>query len=122
MELPTEGELCVIQGDSLGQGTNDLMAVEEDLAKLQFYSNQDPRDLAVNWFDYEESTEATGWLDDQPDVVEEFQPQQGLAGARMSVTAGRVEEQSAAPKSAGVKNFARDWSISSTGIIKQSAA
>ena len=92
MELPTEGELCVIQGDSLGQGTDDVTDVEEDLAKLQFYSNQDPGDLAVNWFDYEESTEATGWLDDQPDVVEEFQPQQGPAGARMSVTAGRVEE------------------------------
>ncbi|KAF5932703.1 hypothetical protein HYC85_028874 [Camellia sinensis] len=71
MELPTEEELCVIQGDSLGQGTDDLTAVEEDLAKLRFYSNQDPGDSAVNWFDYEESTEATGWLDDQPDVVEE---------------------------------------------------
>ncbi|KAF5934619.1 hypothetical protein HYC85_030790 [Camellia sinensis] len=71
MELPTEGELCVIQGGSLGQGTDDVTAVEEDLAKLQFYSNQDPGDLAVNWLDYEESTEVTGWLDDQPDVVEE---------------------------------------------------
>ena len=34
VELPTGGELCVIQGDSLGQGTNDLRAVEEDLANL----------------------------------------------------------------------------------------
>lgn len=40
----------------------------------------------------------------------------------MSVTAGRVEEQSTSPESVGVKNFARDWSISSTGIIEQSVA
>ena len=74
VELPIGGELCVIQGDSLGQGTDDLKAVEEDLANLQFYSDQDPGGAAVNWFDYEESAEATGWLDDQPDMVEEFQP------------------------------------------------
>ena len=62
--------------------------------------------MAVSWYDYEESAEATGWLDDQPDVVEEFQLEQGPAGARMSVTAGKVEEQSASPESVGVKNFA----------------
>ncbi|KAF5934655.1 hypothetical protein HYC85_030826 [Camellia sinensis] len=59
-EKAYRGELCVIQGDSLGQGTDDLRAVEEDLANLQFYSDQDPGDAAVNWFDYEESAEATG--------------------------------------------------------------
>ncbi|KAF5933448.1 hypothetical protein HYC85_029619 [Camellia sinensis] len=78
VELPTGGELCVIQGDSLGQRTDDLKAVEEDLANLQFYSNQDPEGATVNWFDYEESAEATGWLDDQSDVVEEFHPGQGI--------------------------------------------
>ncbi|KAF5933449.1 hypothetical protein HYC85_029620 [Camellia sinensis] len=121
VELPTGGELCVIQGDSLGQRTDDLKAVEEDLANLQFYSNQDPEGAAVNWFDYEESTEATGWLDDQSDVVEEFHPGQGPAGARMSVIVERVGEQNASPGSAGVKNFARDWSILNTGIIEQPA-
>ncbi|KAF5932779.1 hypothetical protein HYC85_028950 [Camellia sinensis] len=92
VEFLAGGELCAIQGDSPGQGTDDLTAVEEDLAQFQFYSNQDPEDSAVNWFDYEESTEATGWLDDQPDAVGEFQSEQGPAGAGMLVTAGRVEE------------------------------
>ncbi|KAF5934205.1 hypothetical protein HYC85_030376 [Camellia sinensis] len=122
VEFPVGGELCAIQGDSPGQGTDDLTAMEEDLAQLQFYSNQDPEDSAVNWFDYEESTEATGWLDDQPDVVGEFQLEQGPAGVGMLVTAGRAEEQSTSPESAGVKSFARDWSILSTGIIEQYTA
>ncbi|KAF5934680.1 hypothetical protein HYC85_030851 [Camellia sinensis] len=121
VELPIGGELCVIQGDSLGQGTDDLRAVEEDPANLQFYSDQDPGGAAVNWFDYEESAEATGWLDDQPDVVEEFQPGPGPAGARMSVTFERVGEQNTSPENASVKNFARDWSILNVRIIEQPA-
>ncbi|KAF5932941.1 hypothetical protein HYC85_029112 [Camellia sinensis] len=48
VELPIGRELCMIQGDSLGQGTDDLRAVEEDLVNLQFYSNQDPGGAAVN--------------------------------------------------------------------------
>ncbi|KAF5932923.1 hypothetical protein HYC85_029094 [Camellia sinensis] len=117
VKFPAEGELCAIQGDSPGQGTDDLTAVEEDLA-----NNQDPEDSAVNWFDYEESAEATGWLDDQPDVVGEFQSEQVPAGAGMSVIAGNVEEQSTSPGSTGVESFTREWNILSTGIIEQSTA
>ena len=67
--------------------------MEEDLANLQFYSALDPGGAAVNWFDYEESAEATGWLDDELDVVEEFQPGQSLVGAQMSVIVERVRVQ-----------------------------
>ena len=62
----------MIQGDRFEQGTDDVAAVEEDFANLQFFNDQESGGATVNWFDYEESTEVTGWLDDHPDIVEEF--------------------------------------------------
>ena len=84
---------------------DDLTAVEKDVVKSQFHDDQDS---AINWYDNEESAEATGWLDDQPDVIGEFQSEQGPAGAGMSTTAGSVEEQNTSPESAGVESFARE--------------
>ena len=49
VEFPAGGELCAIRGDSPGQGTDDLTAVEEDLAKFQFYDNQDQEDSTITW-------------------------------------------------------------------------
>ncbi|KAF5933059.1 hypothetical protein HYC85_029230 [Camellia sinensis] len=122
VEFPVGGELCVIRGDNSGQGTDDLTAVEEDFAKFQFCDNQDLEYSATNWYDNEESAETTGWLDDQPDVIGEFQSEQGPAGVGISTTAGSVEEQNTSPESAGVESFAREWSILSTGISEQSTA
>ncbi|KAF5932766.1 hypothetical protein HYC85_028937 [Camellia sinensis] len=92
VELPAGAELCVIQGG-----------------------------IAVNWSDFEESAEVTGWLDDLPDVVDETQLEWGLAGARTSIVAGRTENQNASPESTGAKNFAQDLGILNTGIIEQPA-
>ena len=78
--------------------------------------------MVINWYDNEESAEATGWLDDQPDVIGEFQSEQGPAEAGMSKTAGSVEKLNTSPESAGVESFAREWSILSTGISEQSTA
>ncbi|KAF5933372.1 hypothetical protein HYC85_029543 [Camellia sinensis] len=71
IELPETGELCMIRGNGFEQGADDQTAMEEDFANLQFFDDQEPGDAAINWFDYEESAEATGWLEDQPDVVGE---------------------------------------------------
>ena len=119
--LPEKAELYVIQGDRFEQGTDNLTAVEEGLANLQFFSDHESGNAAVNWFEYEESTEVTGWLDDQPDIVE-FQPEQGQAGARVPVMAGRAESQSALPESTGTKNFALDGSIVNAGKVEQQTA
>ncbi|THF94561.1 hypothetical protein TEA_026455 [Camellia sinensis var. sinensis] len=77
---------------------------------------EEPGDAAINWFDYEESAEATGWLDDQIDVMEESQPEQDPAGARVSAVAGRAGSQDTSPESADAKNSARDLGIMDTGI------
>ncbi|XP_028088576.1 dynamin-related protein 3A-like [Camellia sinensis] len=82
LELPTGGEICVLRGDDSNQRIDDLAALEEDMANLQFFKRQGS---AVNWFGFNESTEVTGWLDDQPDVVEESQSRQGLLRTRTSV-------------------------------------
>ena len=116
IELTERAELCVIQGDRFEQGTDDLTVVEEGLANFQFFNDQESGDAAVNWFEYEESAEATGWLDDQPDVVE-FQ--QSPARARVSIVAGRAGSQSTLPESAGTKNFAQDKSIVNAGKVEQ---
>ncbi|XP_028052094.1 uncharacterized protein LOC114256638 [Camellia sinensis] len=63
--FPAEGELCAIQGDSPGRGTDDLTVMAEDLAKFQFYSGQDLEDSAVNWFDYEESLDQENFEDSE---------------------------------------------------------
>ncbi|KAF5933228.1 hypothetical protein HYC85_029399 [Camellia sinensis] len=73
VELPERAELCMVQRNGFGQGSDDLAALEGDVANLQFFSEQDPVDMAVSWSNLEESAEVTGWLDDQPDVMEEFQ-------------------------------------------------
>ncbi|KAF5934572.1 hypothetical protein HYC85_030743 [Camellia sinensis] len=122
LELPEKEELCVIQGDGFEQEANDLTVVEEDFANLHFFDDQESGDAAVNWFDYDESAEAIGWLDDQPDVVEESQPKQGPAGARVSTVAGRAENQSALPESVGTKNFAQDRSIVNAGKVERQTA
>lgn len=118
--LPEKAEICVIQGDRFERGTDDLTAVGEDLANLQFFSDQESGDTAINWFEYEESAEVTGWLDDQPDIVE-YQPEQGPAGARVSVVAGKAESQNPPPESAGTKNFAQNLGIVNAGNIDQPA-
>ena len=121
VELPTGAELCVIQGDESGQRIDDLATVEGDFANLQFFNEQDPEDVVVNWSDFEESAEVTGWLDDLPDVVDETQLERGLAGARTSVVAGRAGNQNESPESADAKNFAQDLGIVDAGSVEQPA-
>ncbi|KAF5934295.1 hypothetical protein HYC85_030466 [Camellia sinensis] len=70
VELPVGAEICVAQEDRPNQGLDDLGDLEEDIANLQFFNEQDMGDVTVNWFDLEGSTEATGWLSDESDVVE----------------------------------------------------
>ncbi|CAL5391651.1 unnamed protein product [Camellia sinensis] len=77
--------------------------------------------MVVNWSDFEESAEVTGWLDDLPDVVDETQLKWGPVGARISVVAGRAGDQNASPEGAGAKNFTQDLGILNTGIIEQPA-
>ncbi|XP_028124927.1 DASH complex subunit DAM1-like [Camellia sinensis] len=69
VELPVGTEICVLQGDRLDQRIEDLAVLEGDIADLQIFNEQDPRDTTVNWFDFEESIEITGWLDNQPDIT-----------------------------------------------------
>ena len=102
-----------------GQRIDDLAAVEGDFANLQFFNEQDPEGMVVNWSDFEESAEVTGWLDDLPDVVHETELEWGPAGAKTSVLAGRAGNQNESPESAGAKNSARDLGIMDTGIVKQ---
>ncbi|KAF5933094.1 hypothetical protein HYC85_029265 [Camellia sinensis] len=108
IELPETGELCMIRGDGSGLWADDLTAVEEDFANLQFFDDQELGNASINWYDYEGSAEATGWLEDQPDAVGEAQPEQSPAGAEVSVVAGMAESQVVSPESAGAKNSARD--------------
>ena len=42
----------MIRGDDAGLGADELTAVEEDFANLQFFDVQEPWDSAFNWFDY----------------------------------------------------------------------
>ncbi|KAF5932134.1 hypothetical protein HYC85_028305 [Camellia sinensis] len=97
IELLERAELCVIRRDGFEQGTDCLTIMEEDLANLQFFNDQDRGDAAVNWFDYEELAKATEWLDDLPDVVDEAQLEQGPVEASISVVAGRAESQNESP-------------------------
>ncbi|KAF5932034.1 hypothetical protein HYC85_028205 [Camellia sinensis] len=60
IELPKKEELCVIQEDGFRRGADDLATIEEDFANLQFFDDQESGDASINWFDYEESAEATG--------------------------------------------------------------
>ncbi|KAF5933725.1 hypothetical protein HYC85_029896 [Camellia sinensis] len=62
VELPAGAELCVIEGDEFGQRIDDLAAVEEDFANFQFFNEQDPEGMVVNWSDFEESAESSGGL------------------------------------------------------------
>ncbi|KAF5934346.1 hypothetical protein HYC85_030517 [Camellia sinensis] len=119
VELPKRAELCVIRRDGFEQRADDVTAIEEDFANLQFFNDQESRGATVNWFDYEESAEVTGWLDDQPDIVEEFQTEQGPAGARVSIVAGGAGSQNTLPENAGMKNFARDLSIVDAQKVEQ---
>ncbi|KAF5932602.1 hypothetical protein HYC85_028773 [Camellia sinensis] len=119
VELSAGAELCVIQWDRFDQRSKDLAAVERNFADLQFFNEQDLEGVVVNWSDFEESAEVTGWLDDLPDVVKESQLEQGPAGARISVVAGRAEDQSMSPESTGTKNFAQDLGILNTGNFVQ---
>ena len=81
LELPETGELCMIRGDGSGLWADDLTAAEEDFANLQLLDDQELGEASINWYDYEESEEATGWLEDQPDAVGEAQSEQSPAGA-----------------------------------------
>ncbi|KAF5934569.1 hypothetical protein HYC85_030740 [Camellia sinensis] len=119
IELPKEEELCVIQEDGFRRGADDLATIEEDFANLQFFDDQEPGDATINWFDNEESAEATGWLDDQPDIVGEPQPEQSPAGASVTAVAGRAGSQDLSPESTGAKNSARDLAIMDTGIVEK---
>ncbi|KAF5932599.1 hypothetical protein HYC85_028770 [Camellia sinensis] len=74
VKLPVGAEICVVRDDGPNQGLDDLAELEEDIASLQFFNEQDPGDVTVNWFDLEGSAEATGWLSDESDVVEAPQP------------------------------------------------
>ncbi|KAF5931648.1 hypothetical protein HYC85_027819 [Camellia sinensis] len=107
---------------SAGQRLDDLTDLEEDIANLQFFNKQSPGDMTVNRFDFDGSMEATGWIDDQPDIVEESQPEQGPSGTRTSAVARRARNQNASPKSAGAKNFARDLGILNTGDVEKQVA
>ncbi|XP_028122010.1 uncharacterized protein LOC114319199 [Camellia sinensis] len=49
VELPERAELCMIRGDRFEQWTDNLTAMEEDLANLQFFNDQDPGDATVDW-------------------------------------------------------------------------
>ena len=118
-EFPAGVDVCVIQGDRFDQRQDDLATLEGDFANLHFFNEQDPGDMAVNWFDFEKSTEVTEWLDDQPDVVEESQPEQGPSGVSTSVVAGRAGDHNALPESAGAKKFARDLGIVNIGNGEQ---
>ncbi|KAF5933294.1 hypothetical protein HYC85_029465 [Camellia sinensis] len=71
VELLVKAEICVVREDGLNQGLDDLAELEEDVANLQFFNEQDPGDVTVNWFDLNGAAKSTGWLDDQPDVVEQ---------------------------------------------------
>ncbi|KAF5932603.1 hypothetical protein HYC85_028774 [Camellia sinensis] len=88
----------------------------------KFFNEQDLEGVVVNWSDFEESAEVTGWLDDLPDVVKESQLEQGPAGARISVVAGRAKDQSMPPESTGAKNFAQDLGILNTRNFVQQTA
>ena len=112
----------MIHGDGFEQRANGLTAVEEDFANLLFFDDQESGGAAVNWFDYEESAEATGWLDDQPDVVEESQLEQSPAGAGILAVAGRAGSQITLPESGGTKNFAQNRSILNVGKAEQQTA
>ncbi|XP_028095837.1 uncharacterized protein LOC114295730 [Camellia sinensis] len=108
VEFPVGGELCVIRGNSPRQETDDLAAMEEDFAKFQFCDNRDLEYSAVNWYDNEESAEATGWLDDQPDSEpERFKDSERIRKAKGHVgveTATSMEMENAASK--GIKGTA----------------
>ncbi|KAF5932738.1 hypothetical protein HYC85_028909 [Camellia sinensis] len=121
VELPETGELCMIRGNGSELWADELTATEEDLANLQLLDDQELGEASINWYDYEGSEEATGWLEDQPDAVGETQSEQSPAGAEVPSVAGTAESQVVSPESAGVKNSAPDMGIMDTGIVKQPA-
>ena len=48
VELPVGAEICVVREDGPNQGLDDLANLKEDIANLQFFNKQDPRDVTVN--------------------------------------------------------------------------
>ena len=43
----------MIRRDGSGLWADELTAVEEDLANLQFLDDQELGDASINWYDYE---------------------------------------------------------------------
>ncbi|KAF5933072.1 hypothetical protein HYC85_029243 [Camellia sinensis] len=91
VELPVGAEISVVREDRPSQGLDDLGELEEDIVNLQFFNEQDSGDVNINWFDLDGSVENTGWLSDEPDVVEAPQPEQGQLEAGISAVAGMAE-------------------------------
>ncbi|KAF5932618.1 hypothetical protein HYC85_028789 [Camellia sinensis] len=77
MELPVEAKISVVKEDEPNQGLDDLVELEEDITNLQFFNKQDTGDVTVNWFDLDGSAGAIGWLSDEPNAIEQLQPDQG---------------------------------------------
>ena len=68
------------------------------------------------------AAESTGWLDDQPDVVEQPQLEQGPSGTGTSTVAERARNLDASSESVGAKNFAWDLGNLNIGGVGQQAA
>ncbi|XP_028051472.1 probable polygalacturonase At3g15720 [Camellia sinensis] len=122
VELPVGAEISVVREDRPGRGLDDLAELEEDIANLRFFEKQGSGAVNVNWFNLDGSAKNTRWLSDQPDVVKESQPEQGLSGTRTSAVARMDENQEESPESTGAKNFARDSGSLSTVNTEQEAA
>ncbi|KAF5932561.1 hypothetical protein HYC85_028732 [Camellia sinensis] len=60
VELPTRAEVNVVWEYGPSHGLDDLAELEEDIANLQFFDEQDPGDVSVNWFDLNGLTDNIG--------------------------------------------------------------
>ncbi|XP_028082626.1 polygalacturonase-like [Camellia sinensis] len=122
VELPVEAEISVVREDGPNQWLDDLAELEEDIANLQFFNEQDTGDVTINWFDLEGSAEAIGWLSDEPNVVEVHQLEQEPSEKGTTMMAGMAGNQEQPLESTSDKNFAQDQNSLRTKDADQQAA
>lgn len=120
--LSTWVDISVVREDSSSQGLDDLAELEEDLDNLQFFDEQDQRDVQIGWFDLNRSIDNSRWLSDKADKEKGTEMKLEGNEAGIAVVAERADEKGKLPENAGMENSAQELGTVSMVDTEQEAA